>query len=289
MREMSKKLKIRISDVSISIEGDFQKSNWEIPPAYRAFDWSGKTDITLRLHTGVPKIFPGKRIFDCPPIWSLYRQNGKSAIKIFDSRLFPGLERILLLTRHLETADLYFTDKSVSDMDPFHGPTMELLMMNYLAQGRGVIIHSCGIERNRKGILFVGESGAGKSTLARMWGDEKGVDVLSDDRIIVRKKGGHFWMCGTPWHGDARFASPKGVRLERVFFLRQGQNNSIKEVKGIDPVLQLLTCSFPTHWDPQGMAFTLEMFADLTSKIPCQELTFKPDRKVIGFVEQHTK
>ena len=284
---MSKNLEIRIGDVSISIEGDFQKSNWEIPPAYRPFIRLGKTDMSLRLHQGAPDALVGEKVFDCPPIWTLYRQNGTSVIRIFHTLSDP--ERTLVLPRYLEKADLYFADKSCRFIDPFYGPTMELLMVNYLAQGRGVIIHSCGIERNRKGILFVGESRAGKSTLARIWGDEKGVDVLSDDRIIVRKKGGHFWMYGTPWHGDARFASPKGVRLERVFFLRHGQKNSIKEINGIDPVSQLLTCSFPTHWDPQGMAFTLEMFADLTSEVPCQELTFKPDRKVIDFVEQHTK
>jgi len=284
---MLENLKISIGDVSISIEGDVQKAGWKIPPAYCPFIWLGKTDMSLRLHKGAPGTLVGEKVFDCPPIWTLYRQNGTSVIRIFHKLSEP--ERTLVLPRHLEKADLYFADKSCRPVDPFYGPTMELLMVNYLAQGRGVIIHSCGIERNRKGMLFVGESRAGKSTLARMWGDEKGVDVLSDDRIIVRKKGGHFWMYGTPWHGDAGFASPKGVRLERVFFLRHGQKNSIKEIKGIDPVLQLLTCSFPTHWDSQGMAFTLEMLADLTSEVPCQELTFKPDRKVIDFVEQHTK
>jgi len=280
---MSRKPKITIGGVGISIEGNY----CGISPAYGPFVGPGKTDISLRLYQGVPDTPTGEKVFDSPPIWTLYCKDGTFLIRIFDT--FSGLNRTLVFPRRLRKADLYFAEKSGQFRDPFYGPTMELLMVNYLAQGRGVIIHSCGIARNRKGILFVGESGAGKSTLARMWGDEKGVDVLSDDRTIVRKKGGHFWMYGTPWHGDATFASPKGVRLERVFFLRHGQKNSIKEINGIDPVLQLLTCSFPTHWDPQGMAFTLEMFADLTSKVPCQELTFKPEKSVIDFVEQHTK
>ena len=161
---------------------------------------------------------------------------------------------------------------------------MELLMVNYLAQGRGVIIHSCGIASKGRGILFVGESMAGKSTLAKMWDQENGFDVLSDDRTIVRKRGHQFWMYGTPWHGDAKFGSPRGVRLERIFFLRHGQKNSIKEIKGIDPVSQLLTCSFPPYWDPRGMAFTLEIFTDLTDDIPCQSLSFRPERSAIDHV-----
>ena len=279
---MSKELKIRIGDVSISIQGDAQTSDWEITLAYLPFIAPGETDINLRLHQGLPHTLVGERVFDCPPIWSLYRQNGASVIKIFDK--LSGLERALVLSSHLEKTDLYFSDKSGPFLDPFYGPTMELLMVNYLAQGRGVIIHSCGIASKGRGILFVGESGAGKSTLARMWDQEDGIDVLSDDRTIVRKKGHQFWMYGTPWHGDAKFGSPRGVRLERIFFLRHGQKNSIKEIKGIDPVSQLLTCSFPPYWDPQGMAFTLEIFTDLTAQVLCQSLSFRPERSAIDHV-----
>jgi hypothetical protein len=32
------------------------------------------------------------------------------------------------------------------------------------------------------------------------------------------------------------------------------------------------------------MAFTLEMLTDLTTQVPCQELTFRPDRSIIDFV-----
>ena len=282
---MPRELKITIGDVCISIEGDAQKGDWEIAPAYLPFIGPGKSDISLRLHQGLPPAtLVGEKVFDCHPIWTLYRQNGASVIKIFDT--LSGLERILVLPPHLEKTDLYFAHKYGPFVNPFYGPTMELLMVNYLSQGRGGIIHSCGIARNGRGILFVGESGAGKSTLARMWDQENGVDVLSDDRTIVRKKGHHFWMYGTPWHGDAKFASPRGVRLERIFFLRHGQKNSIKEIKGINPVSQLLTCSFPPFWDPRGMAFTLEIYTDLTAQVPCQQLAFKPERSTLDLVER---
>jgi hypothetical protein len=281
---MSKNLQITIGEVSISIQGDCQRGDEEIVPAYRPFIGPGKTDISLRLHQGIPDTLVGEKTFDCPPIWSLYRENGTSIIRIYHQ--FSGLERTLVLPCALEKADLYFAGKSGRFMDPFYGPTMELLMVNYLAQGRGVIIHSCGIAMNGSGILFVGESGAGKSTLATMWDQEDGVDVLSDDRTVVRKKGHRFWMYGTPWHGDAKLGSPRGVRLERIFFLRHGQENSVKESKGIDPVSQLLTSSFPPYWDPQGMAFTLGLFTDLTARVPCQELAFRPEKSAIDYISE---
>jgi hypothetical protein len=166
---------------------------------------------------------------------------------------------------------------------------MELLMVNYLAQGRGVIIHGCAIARQKRGMLFVGESGAGKSTLATMWDKEEGVEVLSDDRTVVRKQGDEYWMYGTPWHGEAKYGSPRAVRLERIFFLRHGASHSSKQASGIEAVSKFLTCSFPPYWDPRGMEFSMELFSDVAAQIPCEELTFKPEKSVIDFIEKTVK
>ncbi len=130
---MVKNLQIKIGAVSISVEGDAQLGSWEIPAAYRPFIVkSGKTDITLRSHKGIPDTIIGERVFDCPPIWTLYRHNGTSIIRIVDD--LSGLERILVFPSHLEKADLYFAEKAGRFADPFYGPSMELLMVNYLAQ-----------------------------------------------------------------------------------------------------------------------------------------------------------
>ncbi len=279
---MCKTLHIKIADLSISIEGDIPVDEWEIPSAYEPFVQAGKTDIHLRMHRKELEGKKGKKTFDVPPIWTLYRRNGTSIISILHE--MPDLNRTLVLQPPIEKADLYFTEKTPRFLDPFFGPTMELLMVHTLAEGKGAIIHACGISRNGKGILFVGESGAGKSTLAKMWDQEPGVDVLSDDRNIVRKKGNQFWTYGTPWHGDAKFASAESVVLERIFFLRHGKENAINEIKEIHPVSLFLTTSFPPYWDSNGMVYTLEMLTDLTAQVPCQELTFRPDRSAIDFV-----
>lgn len=275
---------IRIGEISISIEADARTADWEIPPAYQPFVQPGTGDIRLHLHRGIPESLTGEKVFESPPVWSLYRKDDNSIIKICDA--LSGIERILVFPSQFEKAGLYFPEQSGRFDDPFYGPTMELLIVNYLAQGRGTIVHACGIERKGRGILFVGDSGAGKSTMANMWAREGGVHVLSDDRIIVRKKGRRFRMYGTPWHGDASFVSPRGVTVERVFFLGHGRENSIKEIKGIDPVSRLITCSFLPHWDPQGMAFSMDFFTDLAAHVPCSEFTFKPDKSAIELVKE---
>jgi len=281
---MSENLTFRIADISISLEGEVPESDLNIPSAYHPFVANGKADIGLRLHRGEPDIFLQDKIFDCPPIWTLFRHQGITIIKLFSKR--PDLKRTLVLQPGLEQAELYFANGSDRFLDPFHGPVMELLMVNYLAQGRGGIIHGCAIARQRRGLLFVGESGAGKSTLATMWDKEEGVEVLSDDRTVVRKQGDEFWMYGTPWHGEAKYGSPQAVRLERIFFLRHGSSHLSKKASDIEAVSKFLTCSFPPYWDPQGMEFSMELFSDLAAQVPCEELTFKPERNVLDFIEK---
>ena len=138
-------------------------------------------------------------------------------------------------------------------------------------------------------MLFVGESGAGKSTLATMWDQETDVEVLSDDRTVVRKKGDEYWMYGTPWHGEAKYGTPRAVRLERIFFLRHGAHHSSKQVSEIKAVSQFLICSFPPYWDPRGMEFSMELFSDVAAQVPCEELTFTPERSVLDFIEESIK
>ena len=278
---------LEIGDVTISFAGRGPEPSWELDTAYGAFVTDRKPDIEVVMRQGCSIAPMGNRIFDNPPVWSMYRQDATVAIQIFQHLAPQEQKRTLVFSHPLRTADLCIHGKSGRFTSPSYGPTLELLMINYLAQGKGAVIHTCGIERAGKGILFVGESGAGKSTLAHLW-DEAGAEVLSDDRIIVRKKGDRFWMYGTPWHGDASFASRRGVTVERVLFLRQGRENSIKEIKGIDSVSRLITCGFLPHWDPQGMAFSMDFLTDLAAHVPCSEFTFKPYKSAIELVKETT-
>jgi len=275
--------KFTIGDITISVEGDFQLNAFEIPFTYRPFIENGKTDITLRLHEKILVPTVGEKIFESPPIWSLYRHNGTSILRIFEK--MPGYGRTLVLSQDIENTDLYFDDPTGNYCDPFYGPTMELLMVNYLAQGRGVIIHGCGIKQDDRGVIFVGESGAGKTTMAKIWSQESNVEVLSDDRTLVCKKDDHFVMYGTPWHGEGKFGSPGSAKLDQIFFIKHSKENSILKSNNAHSVTQFLKCSFPPFWDVAGMEYSMDVFSDLAAAAPCRMLSFKPDSSIIGFVD----
>ena len=162
---MTQNLTLSIADILISVEDEGRTSGWPIPLEYRSFELPGAPDIRLRLHRGSPAVIPAEEVFHCPPIWSLARRNGLSFVKIYGD--LRGLERTLVLSDRLESADVYFSGVAPTGGDLFYGPTLELLLLNYLAQGRGAILHSCAVARDGRGLVFVGESGAGKKEPGR--------------------------------------------------------------------------------------------------------------------------
>jgi hypothetical protein len=69
-----------------------------------------------------------------------------------------------------------------------------------------------------------------------------------------------------------------------MFFLKHGEKNSAVPRKGAEAVSMLLTRSFPPLWDQNGMDYTLGLLDRMASKLPCYELHFLPDKKIIDFV-----
>ena len=285
--ESDAEIKIKIADITICFDRDGIDFGIELGRAYEPFFVDSHPDLITHLKEDIPD-FPSKEVvFDAAPVWSLYREGNRSIIEAFPEEEIPFLERVLVFDPSFRSTDLYIRPNpaySSRPLDPLMFPVGELLMINFLAPNRGVILHSCGIEVDGEGILFVGISGAGKSTWASMCEKEGNATILSDDRIIVRKTDGVFWMYGTPWHGDVKLASPRGVPLKKVFFIRHDVENTAKKLAGIEAVSKYLVCSFPPFWNPEGMQFTLSFLSDLSSRVPGYDLGFLPDSTAIDFV-----
>lgn len=284
---MKRKIHIRIAEIAITIEWEDRDLHCKLHPIYQPFSGNGVSDIVLRLRKGTHNLPLGEKVFDCAPVWTLYRGNGKWVIKLFHDESDPHAGRVMLLHPSLRYGELYVQKPANGPpfaIQPFTGPTAELLMVQYLGRGHGILLHSCGITLDGKGILFVGHSGAGKSTMAHFCRDGANVSILSDDRIIVRKKDGVFWMHGTPWHGEEEFASPSGCPVDTIYFIKHGGKNKITETNVIDATSQLLTCSFPPLWDQKEMKFTLDFLSELSNSVPCHELGFLPDSGIIHFI-----
>ena len=72
--------------------------------------------------------------------------------------------------------------------------------------------------------------------------------------------------------------------MDKIFFLRHASANAIRPVEGAGASSMLLTRSFPPLWDAGAMEFTLAFCARVADEIPCHELDFFPDEKIVDFL-----
>lgn len=263
---------------------------------------SGAPEVTLRVHYGeIPEVDLGDKIFDSGGPWSLYRCGHNTLIPVVVPPPGSQLERLAVFDDTFSSGELFisseqnrFPELSAVDIrhaeldtgaivDPFRYPLDELLMINFLAKGRGVIVHALGVDDQGHGLAFLGVSGAGKSTLAELW-KETTATLLSDDRLIIRRRRGRFLIYGTPWHGDAKICAPQHVALEKLFFLEHAPENHIQPLSSTEVLTRLLVRCFPPFYDRAGMEYTLTLLSRLAQEIPGYELGFAPDKRVIDFV-----
>ena len=79
-------------------------------------------------------------------------------------------------------------------------------------------------------------------------------------------------------------ALPDSAPLARVFFLKHGEQNSLKPLTPIQAVIELLGRSFIPLWDTAKMDFTLKFLDEMCQAVPCHELRFLPDSSVVDFI-----
>ncbi|MFH1482872.1 MAG: hypothetical protein ABIG98_01230 [Chloroflexota bacterium] len=289
---MARELKMRIAGVTVRFVSE--SVLLEISDAHPRFLVDdGQADILIRVHYGqLPTLALEEKLFDTGSFWTLHRSQGKYVFS-FTSPVFGPLPYSLaILKEDFTQGDLYFRptdDRPARSVCPVLYPFDEVLMVNYLARGGGGMdIHACGIDMGGKGLAFVGVSGAGKSTTARLW-QKRQVPILSDDRLILRKEGGRFFMHGTPWHGDAWASLPGKAPLEGLYFLKQAPKNYIQSLAPGDAARRLLVRCFPPFYLASGMEFILGFIDELTQKVPSYELGFLPDDSAVETVLHHVR
>jgi hypothetical protein len=271
----------------------------------------------------------GELIFDAGSTWRLYQEDGEFRFDF--SAPFFGEEpyKRLVVDRRFKRGTLQMNEQC-SSRSSFPGaalsyPLDELLIMHRLTQEKAIELHSCGIVRpDGTGNLFVGHSGAGKSTTTRLWTAREDVEVLSDDRIIVRRDEsasvvetpraaagtarkhevprlrdrsasptGHFAqddkrkktsgmrMYGTPWHGEAAYASPGSAPLARIFLLEHGHGNVLTRLSPSQAVGELFARSFVPFHRHEYVDSALEFLHELVNAVPCYHYAFEPNEAAV--------
>ncbi|HAM50458.1 MAG TPA: hypothetical protein DCP92_07075 [Nitrospiraceae bacterium] len=282
---------IKVANIVFALSCDGTRPFLLREQSYRDFYCSESPDVSLDVSFKVISDFTFHEediVFDSGGLWRLYRADSKVAIVL--GVPLPGEIpcHVGVFDRDFKQGKIYscipepreFSENSLAN--PLGYPLGEILMISLLAQGRGLMVHACGIDDNGRGYLFAGNSAHGKSTMARLWEDS--ALILNDDRIVLRRHDHRFWIYGTPWHGNYSTVSSKGTPLEKIFFLQHAESNSANRKDGASAASMLLSRCFPPLWDTEGMSFTLDFCTQLVDEVPCYKLGFIPDRNVMDFV-----
>jgi hypothetical protein len=166
---------------------------------------------------------------------------------------------------------------------PLRDPLHELWTSFLLMRGRGLLLHGCGLLLDEKVHVFLGESGAGKSTLGKIFkkhGPRSGT-ILSDDRLVVRPEKSGYSVYGTPWHGEAQFASHCFGPLASVYFIEKADKSESCALSIREAVERLFRVCFLAGWPRTGLNFVLGMCHDVGAGVPCRRLRFRPDESAL--------
>ncbi|HWZ83226.1 MAG TPA: hypothetical protein VNW47_11400 [Terriglobales bacterium] len=266
------------------------------------------------------------KMFDSGCVWSVHEFGDGFQFDFETERFGKRPYKRLLVDAEFQHARVLLNQECLTANDASRAleyPLDELLITHHLSLGRGVELHGCGLVReDGESFLFVGHSGAGKSTTARLWAQHAEVEVLSDDRIIVRRdcvgrtltvartllsaaldsdlcrqqtnvkgrgqerprynqENRQFIMHGTPWHGEAAFASPGRAPLRRIFLLEHGRENRIEPLSRSAAVGELLARSFTPFYQSRFVDPVLALLEELVDAVPCYRFHFVPDQTAV--------
>jgi hypothetical protein len=253
----------------------------------------------------------GQLLFDSGSVWTLYEDGDGWLFDFASDVVGPEPYKRLEVDRQFRSGRLLLNRKYFPDSvpcGPLDYPLDELVVMHRLGRERGVEVHAAGIrDAEGNGYLFLGHSGAGKSTTTRLWNQQPGMTVLSDDRIILRQHPGirqhqgpdrqsperqsEVWMYGTPWHGEAAFAAPEKARIERLFVIEHAPeptaaDNAITRLNGTIAVGEIMARSFLPFHDPFALENTMSFLQEIVAFLPCYRLEFRPDSTAVEAVRR---
>jgi hypothetical protein len=244
----------------------------------------------------VPTLQPSsdREIFDSGAVWKLYRRDWRYCFD-FSVPMFGGQPyKRMLIDEHFHHAVLQLSRECFTvfagEIAPLDYPADELLIMHRLTQEKGIELHACGIvPPDGSGNLFVGHSGAGKSTTTRLWTANEDVLVLSDDRIIVRRDprtgaGSGMRMYGTPWHGEAMYASPESASISRIFILEHGHGNVLTRLSSSEAVAELFARSFVPFHRHEYVDSALQFLEEIAGAVACYRYAFEPNAAAVDAI-----
>ena len=282
-------LYLSIAGFSIHLRAECQL---RLDAGFRHFtvDKTREPDITVecRNNDSLPPFENAEKVFtsanDELKFYEIYRRGDDLIFRVFDQQNQTCIQQTALLDGGLKRWIIWSEEKD-GVLEPLVFPMAPILLHYAVLTADAVMMHASGVFDGEKGRLFSGFSGAGKSTISGIW-KQQGNLLINDDRLIIRKEKGEYFMYNTPmYYPDDNKKSP----LHAVFLIRHAPENVINRMAGAAAVSSVMAFSIQNNYDTRFVQHHLDFFADMCTQIPVYQLGFVPDEKVVNFVKEKTR
>jgi len=247
-------------------------------------------DVTV---TSVLPEFPAEQLrFDAGPgYWKLFDCDAGLVIESLSPSLLQPRSRALVSPDYRTIQAWVLPEIHLGQVgwSPMHlfNPTVEVCLLSRLALEGGFILHAAGLMTQTDGYLFTGDSGTGKSTIAQFFAERDAL-VLSDERVIIRRRADDFIFYGTPWVGSGNYAQNAHAPLTRLFCIRHGTGQHTVSTLSPRAIAQeLLRQCFLPRWDRQAIETTLATVTTLAQQDICRGLAAVKSPDIVDYLREH--
>ena len=174
-------------------------------------------------------------------------------------------------------------DEELKKAGEFEEPYLESLafyrkLLQKLIDLDGIVFHCSALAVDDKGYLFTAPSGTGKSTHASLWrkllGDK--VVMVNDDKPIIRKVNGEFFVYGTPWTGKHELGNNVKAKIQGICKLERGEENKIESISFSQILPTLMTQTLRPETE-QELDKLLKILSELATSVKAYRLQCNMD------------
>lgn len=295
----------RIAGITVQVDSDLPINDQTFHPKFAAFrtDGPGADTVTIRHHFTLPDLKGkdlGRELYRKPP-WAISQQNESYIyLGISPQADDPSLHRVATFNADHTRARIYNDREDIWRKGNLHSLTMfpsdQILIARLLADRQGCFLHSAGAILNGAGMLFAGHSDAGKSTITRML-MEAGtganghmllqVEILCDDRNIVRRMVDGWRVYGTWSPGDVPVISANDAPLRAICFIEKANENTLTPLTDRKEITRrLLACVIRPFVTADWWNKTLDLIAELANEAPCYVMRFDKSGEIaVGLIK----
>jgi hypothetical protein len=305
---MKTEVKLRIADTVIAFKSrfaheDFNKLQEEeqFSERFKNFLYTGDSPAHIQIKVNVVKKLPppkdnAKMLFltrhfqDRSENWRILKDKDTYIYRI----PLKSKQQIMFVNSGFNAVDAYVMPKKkkyIWKVTDFIYDFLQVLLIDYFSRrNKGIFVHAVGIkDTDNKGLLFPGKSGAGKTTTAKIWHRQTKAMILNDDRIIIRKKKGGFFMYGTPWHGtfsDYLSSHMEPACLDRAFFIYHNSRNISRRVSCAEAFKLLYPTLLAPFWNRKQLENVADFCQDLVKMVNCFRLGFVKNKNIINYIRK---